>query len=179
MTRIDTIAQYQIQQAIMKKLKFSFFTLGVFAILSLTGCASGPAAWNIKITQITPGSIQVDLVGITEAEKPKWEAYSMDDYWNNENDPRRVNALKLTHFLELDKPWVVSKDDPIWQKWFARGDTELAIIANLPGNFPAGPGDPRLNFYPLDKDSWKAKKQTLVFEVQNTIVNPVTPQKSK
>ena len=163
----------------MKKLKLSLFILGVLAILSLTGCATGPSAWNLKITQITPGSIQVDIVGITETEKPKWEAYNMDNYWNNEDDPRRMNALKLTHFLELNKPWVISKDDPIWQKWLARGDTQLAIVANLPGNFPAGPGDPRLNFYSLDTASWKAKKQTLVFEVQDTIVNPVTPQKGK
>ncbi|HEV2453241.1 MAG TPA: hypothetical protein VGY98_03210 [Verrucomicrobiae bacterium] len=163
----------------MNLLKSSLFALAATAILCLTGCSTGPSAWNIKVTQITPGSIQVDLVGITESEKTKWEAYSMDSYWNNEDDPRRANALKLTHFLELNKPWIVSKDDPIWQKWFSHGDTELAIIANLPGNFPPGPGDPRLNFYPLDKGSWKAKKHTLVFEVQNTIVNPVTPQKSK
>ena len=163
----------------MKIFKFSLFAIGVIAVLSLTGCSSGPSAWNIKVTQITPGSIQVDLVGITESEKPKWEAYSMDNYWNNENDPRRMNALKLTHFLQLNNPWVVSKDDPIWQKWFSHGDTELAIVANLPGNFPAGPGDPRLNFYPLNTGAWDASKHTLIFEVQDTIVNPVTPQKNK
>ncbi|MGH7980353.1 MAG: hypothetical protein ACREE6_13340, partial [Limisphaerales bacterium] len=107
----------------MKKFEFLLLSVSVLAILSLGGCSTGPSAWNIKITQVTPGSIQVDLVGITESEKPKWEAYSMDSYWNDENDPRRMNALKLTHFLELNKPWVVSKDNPIWQKWFAHGDT--------------------------------------------------------
>jgi hypothetical protein len=163
----------------MKKLKLSLFALGALAVLSLTGCSTGPSAWNISITQVQPGSIQVDLVGVSESEKPKWEAYSMDSYWNNENDLRRGNALKLTHFLEFNKPWTVSRNDPIWQKWFSHGDTELAIIANLPGNFPPGAGDPRLNFFPLDKGSWKAKNHTLAFEVQDTIVNPVTPQKSK
>jgi hypothetical protein len=176
LTSLNPIPQYEAQKAVMKKFKFSLFALGAIAALSLTGCSTGPTAWNIKITQITPGSIQVDLVGITESEKPKWEAYSMDSYWNNENDPRRMNALKLTHFLQLNKPWVVPKDDPIWQKWFSHGDTQLAIIANLPGNFPAGAGDPRLSFIPLNKGAWDAKKHTLSFEVQDTIVNPVTPQ---
>jgi hypothetical protein len=155
--------------------KLTLIALG-FSALFLAGCSTGPSPWNVKITQITPGSIQVDLVGITESEKPKWEAYSMDNYWNNENDLRRKNAVKLTQFLELDKPWEVSINDPVWQKWFARGDTELAIIANLPGSFPAGAGDPRLNFYSLNKHCWNARKHTLVFEVQDTIVNPVTPQ---
>ncbi|MGH8024869.1 MAG: hypothetical protein ACRED1_14860 [Limisphaerales bacterium] len=163
----------------MKTFKFSLFAVGVLAMLSLIGCSTGPSAWNIKITQVTPGSIQVDLVGVTTSEIPKWQAYSMDSYWNNENDPRRMNALKLTHFLQLNKPWVVSEDNPIWRKWLARGDTELAVIANLPGNFPPGQGDPRLNFFSLNAAAWKAKKHTLVFEVQDTIVNPVTPQKNK
>lgn len=163
----------------MKKFKFSLFALSALVVMSLAGCSTGPSAWNIKITQVTPGSIQVDLVGISQSEKPKWEAYNMNDYWNNENDPRRRDALKLTQFLQLNKPWIVSRDNPIWQKWFSHGDTELALIANLPGNFPTGPGDPRLNFIPLDAGSWKAKKHTLVFEVQDTIVNPITPEKNK
>jgi hypothetical protein len=162
----------------MKILKFSLLAFGALAILSLTGCSTGPSAWNLEIRKTTGSSIQVDLVGVTESEKPKWEAYSMDNYWNNENDPRRTDALKLTHFFGSKEPWLVPKDDPIWQKWFAQGDTELAIIANLPGaNFPAGAGDPRLNFFPLNKGAWKAKKHTLVFEVQDTIVKPVTPFK--
>jgi hypothetical protein len=162
----------------MKIFKFSLLALGALVILSLTGCSTGPSAWNLEIRKTTGSSIQVDLVGVTESEKPKWQNYSMDNYWNNENDPRRAGALKLTHFFESKQPWIVSKDDPIWQKWFTQGDTELAIIANLPGaNFPSGEGDPRLNFFPLNSGSWKAKKHTLVFEVQDTIVKPVTPQK--
>ena len=144
----------------------------------VNGCSTAPKPWNISITKTTPASIQVDLIGITESEKQKWEGYSMDQYWSD-GDLRRANSRPLTQTLTKDHPWQISENDPKWQEWLDRGATELVIIANLPGKFPPGSADPRLNFFPLDKGAWKAKNDTLEFEVQDTIVNSLTPQKSR
>jgi hypothetical protein len=150
----------------------------VAAAFGVVGCSTAPRPWNLSITKTTPASIQVDLIGITESEKPKWEGYSMDLYWS-ERDLRRINAKPLTQTLTMGKAWTISENDPKWQDWLNRGATELVIIANLPGKFPPGAADPRLNFFPLGKTAWKAKDHTLVFEVQDTMVIPLTPQTSE
>jgi hypothetical protein len=150
------------------------------AAFFVTGCGTTPKPkpWNLSITKTTPASIQVDLIGITESEQPKWEGYSMDQYWSD-GDLRRINAKPLTKTLAMNQPWTISETDPKWQEWLDRGATELVIIANLPGKFPPGSADPRLNFFPLDKHIWISKNHTLEFEVQDTQVVSLTPQKPK
>jgi hypothetical protein len=164
----------------IKKLKLQKQVMVAWALLLglvfIAGCSSGPMPWNVSITKTTPASIQVDLVGISAGEKNKWEGYSMDQYWT-EGDPRRAGAKKISMTLKMNEPWVIDETNPIWNDWFSRGATELAVIANLPGKFPPGSADPRLNFFPLDRKAWKAKNDKLEFEVQDTIVNPLTPQK--
>jgi len=149
------------------------------AAFLVAGCRStAPRPWNINITKTTPASIQIDLIGITKSEEPKWEGYGMDQYWSD-GDLRRKNADSLTQTLKMNQPWKISIKDPQWHKWLNRGATELAVIANLPGKFPPGSADPRLNFFPLSRRAWKAKNHTLEFEVQDTIVIPLTPQRPK
>jgi len=144
----------------------------------VAGCSSThPQPWNISINKTTYASIDVDLIGITELEKPAWEGYDIDKYWRD-GDLRRQNANKITQILKMGQPWTVSIDDPKWQEWMNRGVTELLIIANLPGHFDAGSGDPRRLFLPLDKHSWKAKDDTLEIEIQDTLILVNTPQNS-
>jgi len=148
------------------------------AAAMLTGCGTpGPRSWNLSITKNTTASIQVDLIGITESEKPYWEGYNLDKYWSD-GDLRRKEAQPLTEFLVKGKAWEIPKTDPKWKEWFDRGDTQLLIIAQLPGNFDAGPADPRRIFVPL-QPVYNAKDDTLEIEVLSSMVHVITPLKAK
>ena len=146
------------------------------ALVAVAGCASGPKPWNLSINKTTSASIQVDLVGVTESEKPYWQGYDIDRYWTD-GDLRRKNAQPLSQILKLGQPWVVPATDPHWRTWLGRGDTSLLIIANLPGHFDPGAADPRRLFLPLSKKAWDAKNNTLEIEVQDTLIQVNTPQK--
>src|SRR5438093_2975693 len=66
--------------------------------LIAVGCFGGskikPTAWNITIVKTnTPASIEVDLIGITEEEKPEWDGYSIDKYWTP-GDQKRADATE-------------------------------------------------------------------------------------
>ena len=151
--------------------------LGLLAV-GLTGCGTpGPKPWTLSINKTTSASIQVDLVAVTASEKPYWEGYNLDKYWSD-GDLRRKNAQPLTQILKLNQPWVVPLTDPKWREWLNRGDTELLIIANLPGHFEPGPADPRRLFLPL-QPVWETKNNTLAIEVQDTLILVNTPQKPK
>jgi|SRR5579862_2249088 len=133
-----------------------------------------PGAWDLVITKTVPASIEVDLIGISEIERPAWEGYDLDQYWTA-GDSRRAKADKLSKNLETGQPWIVSRADPQWQKWLNHGASQLLIMANLPGRFAAGPTDPRRTFLPLEPNRWKTKSGRLEIEVQDTIVRPLTP----
>ena len=49
-----------------------------------------------------------------------------------------AGADKLSVNLPTGQPLIVRKDDPHWQSWIREGATELMVIADLPGQFPAG-----------------------------------------
>ena len=146
-----------------------------------SGCGTPkpkPVAWNLSITKTTYSTIEVDLIGVPKGGKPLWEGYDMDQYWKP-GDQRRQDAKKLSMDLVYKEPWIVARTNLQWHEWLDRQKvTDLLIIANLPGtNFPSGAADPRRRFVPLDKRAWEAKKRTLEFEVQDTLINPLTKQR--
>lgn len=148
----------------------------VLAGVLLTGCGSAqPRPWNVSITKTTSASIQVDLIGVNAAEEPIWQGYNIDKYWS-EGDLRRKDAQPMTQVLKKGQPWVISLKDAKWQAWLNRGATELLVIANLPGHFEPGSGDPRRLFLPLNKGAWNAKNDTLEIEVQDTMILVLTPR---
>ena len=158
------------------KIRRLLLLLAALALLPI-GCGTPkpkPRAWNVSISKQTPASIEVDLIGITEMERPAWEGYDIDKYWKS-GDLRRANADKLSVNLPTGTPWTVSREDPKWQNWMRRGATELLLIANLPGHFAPGSSDPRRVFIPLDKNAWKAKDKTLQIDVQDDSVRMMTP----
>jgi len=142
--------------------------------LAAAGCRTipKPVAWNIVITK--PAGIEVDLVGVTQREKPRLEAYSLDKYWSP-GDLERKNADKLTSKPQTPS-WLVSSTDPKWNKWLGRSVTDLCVIANLPGTFE-GAADARREFLPLDKNHWLAKGQTLEIQVKENRILVLTPEK--
>jgi hypothetical protein len=164
-------------QTTLKSSAFVGFLL-VLLLAASAGCGTPkvkPKPWNLTITKSTRAQIKADIVGITNLEKPIWANYSIDNYWSNPNSLRR-DADKLTALLQNEKPWVISVTDAKWQQWKARGVTELVLIADLPGRFEAGPGDPRRVFLSLDKNAWKSRDQ-LDIQIQENLIRVMTPQK--
>jgi len=167
-------------ESIMKNTKIFSFSLAlaaIFTTLFAVGCASGPRAYNLTITKPSYASIEVDLIGIMKADEPYWLAVNVDKYWSGEGDTHRKNANRLSQILTKGQPWTVSIKDPKWQEWMNHGATELLVMANLPGHFEAGQGDPRRRFLPL-KD-WITKNNTIEIQVQDDMIQPLTPQKTK
>ena len=156
-------------------------------LIALTAVSSGcgtpkpkPVAWNLSITKKTYSTIEVDLIGVPKGDKALWEGYDLDQYWTP-GDQRRQDAHPLSTNLVYNEAWIVARTNAQWHEWLDHQKaTDLLIIANLPGtktNFGSGRADPRRKFVPLDKRAWDAKKRTLEFEVQDTLINPLTKQR--
>lgn len=100
---------------------------------------------------------EIDFVGITVMEKPRMAAYSVDEYFTP-NNPFRENAEKFTmRFSDTTKgPFTLTKDNPIWTKWFDRGVTDIVVISNLPGvwKVKGGVADGRRLSLPTDTGRW-------------------------
>lgn len=167
--------------------KTTGFYLAMAVILTAVltvGCASTKThppryqAWNVSITKSTTASIEVDLIGVRDSEKPIWDGYNLDKYWSD-GDLRRKDAKPLTQILKVGQPWVVSMNDSKWQEWLNRGATDLLVVANLPGHFDAGPADPRHCYLSLNKYAWPPKTNTLEIVIQDTMISVQTPQALK
>ena len=155
--------------------------LAVLAICGFTGCSSckpggppGPAlAYNIKVSpgdSLKDSSVVVDLVGISQSELPKWQTYSVKDYFKP-GDPVRQDAAKFTTEFVPGKqsPSLLKQKDPLWDKWMKSGAQYLVIIADLPGVYKEGKlgsQDPRRQLIPLCKCYWPDKTVDLEVRVQ-------------
>lgn len=144
------------------------------SILVQVGCTSSrPVAWNVSITKKTTASIQVDLIGVaTKNEENFLNGVSAEEYWkpNSQirNDQRKLGYLQ-SKSLQMDQPWVLSRNDPQWQTWLDRGVFELYVIARL----PEAVGDWKVTL-PLSKKVWAAKNKTLEIVVVDSGISVQT-----
>ena len=154
------------------------------ASVSPFGVSSKPVAQNIKITldkTLENTSLQVDLIGAsTMADLPKWQSYSVTDYWQPGNTTRR-DTDRVTLDFGPGKPatQALSAADSKWKQWLATGAANLVIIADLPGVSAdkGGPADPRRLIIPIDAKSWKkAAKDPIEILVQESGLRLLTPR---
>lgn len=154
--------------------------------LVLGGCASAPhpKAYNVRVTLDGPligTSVQVDLVGVNElADLPKWQSYSVTQYWQPDN-PFRRDARKYAMQFSRGTPntQVLLSTDPRWTEWLNTGASQLVIVADLPGAMTdqMGNADPRRLILPLDRGAWGGKVDTLEILVQESGLRLLTPRK--
>lgn len=155
----------------------------IFSVMLLPGCSSGgsqkpkPAAWALQISKPTAASIAVDIIGVNRFSKPAWEGYDLNQYWDP-NDRRRKEQLhKETLNLKQGETYTLDANHAKWKIWLDEEKaTELLILADLPGTFSGGPGDPRRLFLPLDRKYWDIKdtEGRVMIQVQETQIRVLT-----
>ena len=154
--------------------------VGALGVFSLTGCGSGAAAGRYDVTvrlaeslkDPTDGSVpslEVDLVGVNEANKTTWIGKSMTRYFGGE-DQLRADATKTTFVFDTgdSEPKTLERQDPKWDSWLDQGARELFVLVNLPGvreDLP-GDGDPRRMILPLARNRWEGR--VLEIEIQRS-----------
>lgn len=168
----------------------TIITLATAALaLLFSGCASAPkpVAHSVKITvdkSLENTSLQIDLIGANAtADIPKWESYSVTEYWQPGNSTR-TNADRLTLDFGRGKETAqtVPATDAKWTRWIEQGASYVVIIADLPGVAAdkGGNADPRRLILPLDAKQWKKdKKDPLEILVQESGLRLLTPRNLK
>jgi len=155
------------------------------SLLLLGGCATAPQprAYTINLSLDSPligTSVQVDLVGANElTDLPKWQSYSVTEYWQP-NNPFRRDARKATIEFSRDKPNMqhLLVTDGHWADWLRTGAMHLVLMADLPGAVTdqMGNADPRRLILPLDKAVW-GDAQAIDILVQESGLRLMTPRK--
>ena len=158
--------------------------LAILPGLFLAGCESKPKAraYSIKVeldSMLAGSSIQVDLIGANElSDLPKWQTYSVSEYWKPGNAMRR-NADKTVLEFGPGKPttYVFAANDPAWNRWLGAGAMYLVVMVDLPqlSDDMAGNADPRRLIVPLDTRKWPKDAATLDLFVQESGVRLLTP----
>lgn len=157
--------------------------LGLFAACSTTPT---PSRYTVNFTldkALEGTSLQVDVIGANAvADLPKWQAYSITEYWQPGNTTRR-DADKATLDFGRGKPLVqtLASTDPQWNEWLRTGALYMVVIADLPGVAAdkQGNADPRRLILPLDKAAWPhGNKGAIEVLIQESGLRLLTPKKS-
>ncbi|MFO1448473.1 MAG: hypothetical protein U1F61_09980 [Opitutaceae bacterium] len=164
---------------------FTWTSAAVLAF-ALSGCVTAPkpSAYTVEVTldpALAGTSLQVDVVGANElSDLPKWQSYSVTEYWQPGNAFRR-DARKATLAFGRGRPdtQTLAVDDAKWAEWLRTGALHLVIIADLPGPMSdqMGNADPRRLILPLDRAAWDRKLQKLQIVVQESGLRLMTPRK--
>jgi hypothetical protein len=113
-------------------------------------------------------TIEVNLVGINEAEYPQWEKYSLDQYWSAKDNLRLGGDRKTFKFEETAKiEQELRADGAIWDIWAEKSARYLFIMADIPGMTDKQPGgqDGRLLILPLNPDNWRHDTITVTVKI--------------
>ena len=141
--------------------------LGLVAFL-LAGCGGAPkmGRYDYRITlddalrDTNTGmmpSIEVDLVGVNESEKDRWDEQNIDQYFTP-RDVVRANADRhsMAFTNSNSAPKLLKADAPDWGAWIANGATHMFIFASIPLETTASGIDRRRLVLPLDRARWQS-----------------------
>jgi hypothetical protein len=124
--------------------------------------------------------VEVDLVGVAEADIGQWAGYDVSRYFSGE-DPLRRSAAGYTRTLTFSNDnagtQVISATDPIWKTWQERGVTTLFVLANARTIQFAPGADFRKKQIPLTTDKWESGTRRLDIVVTSGKVDCTTPMR--
>lgn len=169
----------------LQTLRVVLASAALVAVSLFSGCTSAPKprAYTIQVDldpALAGSSLQVDLIGANPvSDLPKFESYSVSQYWNP-GDPLRRDASKITLAFGQGRATTQTLDtkNPIWQRWLQTGAQSLVVLVDLPGIAAdrAGNADPRRLILPLDGARW-GKTDTLHILIQESGAKLLTAQK--
>jgi len=131
------------------------------ATVAVVGCARlGQYAVQVESGSATD-SIQVDLVGVNDAEYERWAAYPLDEYWSPTNTFRKnaADRVVLRFGMGHERVQSIGRKDACWTAWRARQCRYLFVLTNA-GPLRSGEGaavDPRRLILPLERKRWDGK----------------------
>ena len=102
----------------------------------------------------TMPSVEVHLVGVSQAEYKGWESMSMSDYWKNPLIREGTYVIKLGQGII---PVAPKKNDPIWKRWGkAKPPAKYLFVLSSypPSEDKYGEEDPRRCILPLESNRW-------------------------
>ena len=157
-------------------------TLAGFVLVFAAGCRcqSGMKAFDVHVTPQFAATgdataappVEVNLVGVSDADYEKWLSYPLNRYWSP-RDPLRTSTkpfvMNFTH--DDHQTAILKKDDPIWDQWKQQGAMHLFVIAFIPTVKEQGPDDPRRLEVTLDRCYWKSTSQLNFQLFDDRVVN--------
>jgi hypothetical protein len=173
--------------------RIGVWAAAVWIGLVVSGCKTckpgepGPVKQYTLQIALDPGlandSVAVDVVGITPSNLPRWQNYSMTKYWQS-GDEMRQDADKITLSFGSGKQAMqsIAITNKKWADWRARGVTQVAVLADLPGIFDdkPEPQDARRQILSLCECSWPDNTTNLIVDIKRSGVevrtNPRLPQ---
>lgn len=155
----------------------------------LPGCASVPGREIVVrldgalASAASRPTIRVDVVGLTDAERQRWDAASISEYWRPESPARAAMGDRLVSVrfgAERAEPLRIGPDDRAWAAWRKSGARWLYVLANLPGGLPDRPGadDPRRLAVLLHAREWP-DDAPYVIEIRRDAVVFMVPEQAE
>ncbi|QOJ18278.1 MAG: hypothetical protein HRU76_12080 [Phycisphaeraceae bacterium] len=128
-------------------------------------------------------SFEVDIVGVTELDKPTWEAQNVDDYFSPRN-ARRANATRHTMSFsnQQPQPQTLRYDAQVWNTWRNQGAMHVVLLASIPGSgVTSTGGDTRRLVLPLSTARWNDRQQINIVVKSDGVqcVSAMKPEKVK
>ncbi len=169
--------------------------LGACCVAAGMGCATR-GAFTVQLTADEDSlrsketgqvaSFEVDIVGVNDSEQAKWSVFSVDKYFEV-NQQFREDAHPFTVSFSGDdlQPKKLSRRSLHWKTWKKKGAKQIYVIAHLPHM----PGETledanrRMHIVlPLDGQQWKKhwfsrRKKTLEVRIQRSGLVCETPQR--
>lgn len=150
----------------MKLTRIPMLLVLSFVVMSAVGCGPSKkvATFNYRValseslrdsdSGFVP-SIEIDVVGVNEIEKPEWDGLDVDTYFSPSN-PRRgdTDRVLLAFSNEMPEPRTLDVKQPIWDVWRERGATHVFFLARMRKPTDAGSADPRKLVLPLSTEFW-------------------------
>lgn len=165
------------------------FSLALFVLICaalLPACAS-PQRHQVVVSldealsrATTRPTIQVDLVGLTDAERRAWDEMALSGYWMPDSALRKSlgdRAVRFRFSPEQSQLFVIPFESEMWSTWHKAGARWLYVVANLPGGIEdqAGEADPRRLAILLSSREWEAGAP-LQIQVRRDAVVFMTPR---
>ena len=150
------------------------------AALLAAGCSSMArldVVVQLDVEQIkesgTVPTVEVNIIGINDAELPQWQGYSIDQYWTAEDKLRRGADKVIMKFGETSKiVQMLKKDGAVWDSWAEKTACHLYVVADIPGVSGKAGSDGRLLILPLDPKAWNRDRITITIKAGGITCTP-------